>query len=126
MVAGQAVYAITFVFDQSSLSDTAHADISQVLVKEYGFVWQQGFVYFGGATIDAVTCVSATQTLASRYPWFKSSIRDVRMLRIEENNDLMPAIVKTPKAVMHKAITELEAGNGKKFAIAGDLMEELP
>ena len=26
------------------------------------------------------------------YDWFAPSVRDIRMLRIEDNNDLMPAI----------------------------------
>ncbi len=30
--------------------------------------------------------------LARRYPWFKPAIRDIRMLRIEENNDLTIAL----------------------------------
>jgi virulence-associated protein VapD len=30
--------------------------------------------------------------LAKRYPWFAPSVRDIRMLRIEENNNLMPAV----------------------------------
>jgi virulence-associated protein VapD len=36
--------------------------------------------------------VLATQDLTRRFPWFRSSVRDMRMLRIEENNDLGPAI----------------------------------
>jgi virulence-associated protein VapD len=30
--------------------------------------------------------------LAGSLPWFAASVRDIRMLRIEEVNDLMPAI----------------------------------
>jgi virulence-associated protein VapD len=94
------MYAITFDLDMSSLRETyqndsytnACMDIRKVLVEEYGFDWQQGSVYFGGSTVDAVTCVLAVQDLASRYGWFASSVRDIRMLRIEENNDLMPAV----------------------------------
>ena len=40
-------------------------------------------VYFGGDTVDAVTCVLAIQDLAQRYSWFAPSVRDIRMLRIE-------------------------------------------
>jgi virulence-associated protein VapD len=42
--------------------------------------------------VDAVACVLAVQELASRYDWFTPSVRDIRMLRIEENNNLMPAV----------------------------------
>lgn len=94
------MYAITFDLDTTVLKDTYHnasfnnayTDIRNVLVDEYGFDWQQGSVYFGGTTVDAVSCVLAVQDLASRYDWFTPSVRDIRMLRIEENNDLMPAV----------------------------------
>ena len=56
------------------------------------FNWQQGSVYFGDETINAVKCVMSIQKLANTYPWFSAYVKDVRMLRIEENNDLMPVI----------------------------------
>ena len=56
------------------------------------FDWMQGSVYFGNEKIDAVRCVLTIQKLANLYPWFSTCVRDVRMLRIEENNDLKPAI----------------------------------
>ena len=34
----------------------------------------------------------AVQDLTRKYPWFAASVEDIRMLRIEDNNDLMPAI----------------------------------
>jgi virulence-associated protein VapD len=94
------MYAITFDLDTTVLKDTYHnasynnayTDIRNVLVDEYGFDWQQGSVYFGGSAVDAVSCVLAVQDLASRYDWFTPSVRDIRMLRIEENNNLMPAV----------------------------------
>jgi virulence-associated protein VapD len=52
----------------------------------------QGSTYFGNDTVDAVKCVTAVQRLSRKYPWFKAAVRDVRMLRIEENNDLMSAL----------------------------------
>ena len=32
------------------------------------------------------------QQLTLEFDWFAPSVRDIRMLRIEENNDLMPAV----------------------------------
>ena len=72
----------------------AYGDIRKVLVGEFGFAWQRGSTYFGGPDVTPVTCVLAVQALAARYEWFSESVRDIRMLRIEENNDLMPAISK--------------------------------
>ena len=36
--------------------------------------------------------VEIVSRLAAKYPWFKPSIRDIRLLRIEENNDLLIAL----------------------------------
>jgi virulence-associated protein VapD len=92
------VYAIAFDMDIESLRanygdpyNNAYLEIRRVL-QRHGFTWQQGSVYFGGETVTAVTCVLAAQDLARSLPWFAASVRDIRMLRIEELNDLMPAI----------------------------------
>lgn len=92
------VYAITFDMDIESLKihygdpyNNAYAEIRKVLQRQ-GFTWQQGSVYFGGENINAVTCVLAVIELTRALPWFAGSVRDIRMLRIEEFNDLMPAV----------------------------------
>jgi virulence-associated protein VapD len=92
------VYAISFDMDVESLRlhygdpyNNAYGEIRQVL-QRHGFRWQQGSVYFGGEEIDAVKCVLAAQDLSASLPWFAASVRDIRMLRIEEFNDLMPAV----------------------------------
>jgi virulence-associated protein VapD len=36
--------------------------------------------------------VLAAIDLSNTLPWFAASVRDIRMLRIEELNDLMPAV----------------------------------
>lgn len=61
-------------------------------MEQNGFEWQQGSVYFGTTSIDAVKCVLTVQKLAQTYALFPTCVKDIRMLRIEENNDLMPAI----------------------------------
>ncbi len=92
------MYAIAFDMDIESLKmhygdpyNNAYAEIRKVLMRR-GFAWQQGSVYFGGEEINAVTCVLAAIELARVLPWFAASVRDIRMLRIEELNDLMPAV----------------------------------
>lgn len=95
------MYAIAFDMDTESLQlnygspsyNNAYADIKKVLLK-HGFTWQQGSVYFGGEKVNAVTCVLAVVEVAATFPWFSVSVRDIRMLRIEEFNDLMPAVHK--------------------------------
>ncbi len=92
------VYAIAFDMDIEALRtnygdpcNNAYLEIRRVL-QRHGFTWQQGSVYFGGESVTAVTCVLAGQDLARSLPWFAASVREIRMVRIEELNDLMPAV----------------------------------
>src|SRR3954469_5848421 len=92
------VYAIAFDMDIEQLRtnygdpyNNAYLEVRRVL-QRHGFAWQQGSVYFGGESVTAVTCVLAAIDLAQSLPWFAASVRDIRMLRIEELNDLMPAV----------------------------------
>ncbi|MGL6097574.1 MAG: virulence factor [Fimbriiglobus sp.] len=95
---GGRMYAIAFDMDIESLRqhygdpyNGAYLDIRRVL-ERHGFRWQQGSTYFGGDGVNAVTCVMAAMDLSRLLPWFAPSVRDIRMLRIEEFNDLMPAV----------------------------------
>ena len=94
------MYAIVFDLDVNMLEQTypspswrnAYRDVGDVLQKR-GFERQQGPTYFGNDTTTAVDCVLAVQELNRAYPWFHPSVTDIRMLRIEENNDLAPAMI---------------------------------
>lgn len=97
----QRMYAIAFDMDIESLRasygdpyNNAYGEIRRVL-ERHGFRRQQGSVYFGGDEVNAVICVLAAMDLARSLPWFAPSVRDIRMLRIEEQNDLMPAVAGT-------------------------------
>lgn len=93
------MYAIVFDLDTNLLRETyptpswnnAYSDVRRVL-EQRGFDWQQGSTYFGNEQVTAVDCVLAVQELNRTYSWFQPSVRDIRMLRIEENNDLSPAL----------------------------------
>jgi len=106
---GYLMYAIAFDLDNSILEQTyrntsisnAYKDIGDVLI-EYGFKRQQGSVYFGDDTVNAVVCATATMELTQKYPWFAPSVKDIRMLRIEDNNDLTPVINSTIKILENK------------------------
>lgn len=95
------MYAITFDLDTKALEQhypslswrNAYSDIERFLA-DFGFERQQGSVYFGDKDVDAVTCVTAVQELSQSYAWLEKCVTDIRMLRIEELNDLMPAIKK--------------------------------
>ena len=93
------VYAICFDLDQERLAqhypgaspNNGYAEIRNILGK-HGFHPQQENVYFGDEHQTPVTCVLAIQAVQQACPWFRIAVSDVRMLRIEENNDLMPAV----------------------------------
>ena len=94
-----AKYAIMLTLDADTLSKTytgnntlsAYTDIEGTL-RSYGFSHMQGSVYFGDEGVDAVHTVIAAQKLSKKYDWFAPSVKDVRMIRIEEDSDLTVAI----------------------------------
>ena len=69
--------------------------------EENGFENNQGSVYFALDDVDAVECVALVQDLAETYDWFTPSLKDIRMLRIEENNDLMPILDRKKRRQRH-------------------------
>ena len=93
------MYAIVFDFDTDMLRQTypgsswnnAYTEVRTYLTSR-GFEWMQGSAYFGDETVDAVRCVRTVQKMAKKFAWFTPSVRDIRMLRIEENNDLKVAL----------------------------------
>lgn len=93
------MYAVTFDIDtnclnneyQTQSSNNAYKDI-RVFMESNNFKWQQGSVYFGNESINAVSCVLIVQELSRKYSWFAACVKDVRMLKIQENNDLMPVL----------------------------------
>ena len=95
----RSMYAIAFDLDTIALEQkyasanwrNAYDDIAREL-RLHGFERQQGSVYFGRRGMTPVNCVLAAQALAKKYKWFSKVVSDIRMLRIEEDNDLMPAI----------------------------------
>ena len=93
------MYAVLFDLDTNCLNENydgnpyhnAYKQIKDFMI-ENNFKWQQGSVYFGDETIDAVSCVMVVQKLSKKYAWFSTCVKDIRMLRIEENNDLSKAL----------------------------------
>jgi virulence-associated protein VapD len=92
------VYAIAFDLDTVAAERHCgpnwrgcYARIGDVFA-EFGFGRVQGSVYFGDENSDAVHCVMAVQAADTRFAWFAQVVRDLRMLRVDEDNDLRPAI----------------------------------
>ncbi len=74
------MYAIIFDLDANCLNENAvnlskvYSDIRKFM-EQHGFKWQQGSVYFGDETINAVTCVATVQTLAKQIPSLRSVLK---------------------------------------------------
>ena len=107
------MYAIAFDLDTAILEAAypgpswrnAYEDIRRILGAHH-FDRQQGSVYFGDTErVDPVRCVLAVQDLTRQCAWFAAAVSDIRMLRIEENNDLQPAIDEMSAAVAAAATT---------------------
>ena len=92
------MYAVTFDLQQDCLTTyypgsdivNAYGDIRRVLEKR-GFWNQQGSVYFSNHK-DPVTIWQAVMELKEKYDWFAKCVKDLRMLRIDENSNLMPLL----------------------------------
>lgn len=93
------MYAVTLQLEADVLRATfagtartyAYADVGRFL-RQHGFDRQQGSVHFGDELVDVVRCQLAVQQLTAEFDWFAPCVTDIRMLRIEDNNDLMPAV----------------------------------
>jgi virulence-associated protein VapD len=92
------VYAIAFDIDTQAAErvmgdtwKTCYGAIERGLAA-HGFRRMQGSLYFGTPESNAVTCVLAVRDLDDRYAWFGRIVKDLRMLRIDEDNDLLPAL----------------------------------
>ncbi|MCK9162052.1 MAG: virulence factor [Arcobacteraceae bacterium] len=94
------MYAVTFdidtncikeQFEDTNISNEIYTRIKKFMVAN-NFEWKQGSVYFGNDKINAVTCVTTVQKLAKEIPQLTACVRDIRMLKIEEYNDLLSAI----------------------------------
>lgn len=94
------MYAVTFdidtncikeQFEDKNISNEIYTRIKKFMVAN-NFEWKQGSVYFGNDKINAVTCVTTVQKLAKEIPQLTACVRDIRMLKIEEYNDLLSAI----------------------------------
>jgi virulence-associated protein VapD len=92
------VYAIAFDIDtivaERVMGDTWKSCYGMIErgLAPHGFVRQQGSLFFGNASTNAVSCIKAVQDLDAKYAWFGRIVKDLRMLRIDEDNDLLPAL----------------------------------
>jgi virulence-associated protein VapD len=106
-VSSDRMHAIAFDMDIAEMERAygnpnrrkGYSEIGDILLGHGFDDHKQGSVYFGDRErVTAVSCVIAVQDLARQLPWFSASVRDIRMLRIEEEDDLKVALEKVPTA----------------------------
>lgn len=86
------VYAIAYDLNsEAALQYGAWDKIARVL-GQHGFHRQQGSVFYGTSETSASTCFRAVLEMYRKFPWFWEVVRDMRMLRIDEEDDLLAVI----------------------------------
>lgn len=86
------VYAIAYDLNKEAAEKhNAWAKIARVL-EGHGFTRQQGSVFYGNENTSAMTCAAAVLELYDKYAWFWDVVRDMRMLRISEQDDLLAIV----------------------------------
>jgi virulence-associated protein VapD len=71
----------------------AWTDIGNFLWKR-GFKWKQGSVYFGDHTVNKDLAERALEDLGAAFPWFSASVKDIRILKVDSNNDGSPSVAR--------------------------------
>ena len=94
----ETAYGILLILDFNKLQQnyniedfTALLEIESVLYVEYGFKMYSKCLYISEEA-NAVDCIVALTKLVKKFNWFKQCIKSIRLLRIEENDDLLSAI----------------------------------
>ncbi|WP_066114612.1 hypothetical protein [Blastomonas sp. CCH7-E1] len=86
------VYAIAYDLNaEAAIRHGAYDKIARVLAS-HGFSRQQGSVFYGTIETQASDCFMAVMEVHRKYPWFWEVVRDMRMLRIDENDDLLRVV----------------------------------
>ena len=90
------IYAVAFDMDTKCLEreygksyPNAYKDIGDVF-KRYALVNVQGSVYLGASSW--LECVSALQEMVAHHEWFGQCVRNVRVFRVEDDNDVTQLI----------------------------------
>jgi virulence-associated protein VapD len=93
------MFAIAYDFSTDELKkhyhnssfNNAYSDFRKFM-KRYGFTSQQGSVLYGDENVTAVTATLGIVDASKHFKWLAPCIIDIRILRILDKDDLMPAI----------------------------------
>lgn len=92
------MYAIAFDMEVSKLKENygipynpAYLEIKRIM-KELGFEWRQGSLYISEDEKNTLTHVYKAIAKLSKVDWFKNSVRDIRVFKIEDWSDFTSII----------------------------------
>lgn len=66
--------------------NNAYDEIRQEL-DEFGFEWTQGSLYINRSDVDSLAAVYKAISRLSEIDWFKKSIRDIKVFKVEDWSD---------------------------------------
>ncbi len=101
------MFAIAFDMDTKKLEShfgasytNKYSEIKTFLETE-GFRWKQGSLYYGDKeTTTMGTPFLVVRKLSRQMPWFKACVKDIRVLKIEEDDDLIPHLDDSPEPAL--------------------------
>ena len=68
-------------------------EIADILSEE-GFTPSMSIgLYYGGPEVTVVKCVLASMRVSKECSWFLDVVQDIRMMRVEESNDILPLLL---------------------------------
>lgn len=86
------MYAIAYDFHAEAAERyDAYRKVARIL-EGFGFRRQQGSVFYGTSSKMAMTCAAAVLAISDQCAWFWEVVRDMRMLRIDEEDDLLSIV----------------------------------
>ncbi len=91
------MFAIAFDMDTRKMESqfgssytNKYAEIKTFL-SDNGFHWKQGSLYYGDKDKTTIgTPFLVVRRLNKQMPWFKDCVKDIRVLKIEDDDDLKP------------------------------------
>lgn len=90
-------YAIVFELDLPALQvhgvsySQAYAECKRFFAT-HDFTSVQTGLYFGAPNKTSVDCVVLVQEMAKAHQWFASSVKELKLLKLDEVADLKPAL----------------------------------
>lgn len=91
------MFAIAFDMDTKKLEakfgpsyTNKYKEIEKFL-ESHDFTWTQGSLYYGDKEKTKIgTPFLVARKLSIQFPWFKECVKDIRILKIEDDDDLKP------------------------------------